>query len=317
MTRKIFIILSALSALIMLGGCKNHNENSKDNITYSKSKTAKTTSKKSGFSIKTKANSDDQSNNQSNSNSTNNKKNISVDDWLLMSYMSYARKNYEQSQGVHSTAEMVKAVAKDIADSDLTVTQNGQNSISLENHFGSVDVSENNDEIKVTGDGTSSFEKDQLKDEYENYLDQIEAMTKHIGQTKPTNNSDFSIQELVVACFVQSNRNGSTPREKIDHVESRLAAGIHVPNDGYLTGLYKNKGKLGAAYNASSSQYIEFTFNGDDITGSSHSPGADPIISHYSKTKIEKNYGPYKAELDKILQGLEYNKKHVADFYKK
>ena len=313
MIRKISIIFTALSASLMLAGCAKHNENTTSGIEYSKK--AKSPSKQDDSSTNTSSQPNDQAN--SSSSSTSNVDNISTDDWLLMGYMSYARKNYEQSENVSSTAEMVEAVASDIENDKLTVTQNGPNSISLENHFGGVDVSENNEEIKVTGDGTSSFSKDQLKDKYAAYMGQIEDMTKHIGQAKSNNDdTEFSTKELVTACFIQSNRNGKTAREKIDHVEKRLAAGVNVPNDGYLTGLYKEHGKYSAAYNISTSQYIVFTFNGDDIEGSSHSVGADPIITHYSKAKIEKDYGPYRAELSKILQGLEYNKKHMDDFRK-
>ena len=36
-----------------------------------------------------------------------------------------------------------------------------------------------------------------------------------------------------------------------------------------------------------------------------------------TKQELERKYGPYRADLTKILQGLEYNKKHAIDFYKK
>lgn len=36
-----------------------------------------------------------------------------------MGYMAYARKNYEQSENVHSTAEMVNAVENDLDNDDL------------------------------------------------------------------------------------------------------------------------------------------------------------------------------------------------------
>lgn len=106
-------------------------------------------------------------------------------------------------------------------------------------------------------------------------------------------------------------------KKKIEHVENQIAKGIHVTNDGYLSGLYKNNGKYGAAYNPSTSQYTDFTFNGNNITGTNISAGVISGKLHLTKQELERKYGPYRADLTKILQGLEYNKKHAIDFYKK
>ena len=51
-----------------------------------------------------------------------------------MGYMAYARKNYEQSENVHSTAEMVNAVENDLDNDDLTCTKDADNKYSFSNN---------------------------------------------------------------------------------------------------------------------------------------------------------------------------------------
>ena len=68
-----------------------------------------------------------------------------------MGYMAYARKNYEQSENVHSTAEMVNAVENDLDNDDLTCTKDADNKYSFSNKFGSVDGSVSSDNITITG----------------------------------------------------------------------------------------------------------------------------------------------------------------------
>lgn len=98
-----------------------------------------------------------------------------------MGYMAYARKNYEQSENVHSTAEMVNAVENDLDNDDLTCTKDADNKYSFSNKFGSVDGSVSSDNITITGDGTTTVDKSKLKDEYVDHMSQIQAMTKKLA----------------------------------------------------------------------------------------------------------------------------------------
>lgn len=315
MKKNILLACIAVAALLTLSGCKHQTQSGNSGITYTHHKS--------------KPISNDKTNNSTSTNRTNQKSTddsddqslakISNDEWILMGYMAYARKNYEQSENVHSTAEMVNAVENDLDNDDLTCTKDADNKYSFSNKFGSVDGSVSSDNITITGDGTTTVDKSKLKDEYVDHMSQIQAMTKKIGSQSDNNHhvDKFSLQEYVVAGFLEANRHGNTPKEKIEHVENQIAKGIHVTNDGYLSGLYKNNGKYGAAYNPSTSQYTDFTFNGNNITGTNISAGVISGKLHLTKQELERKYGPYRADLTKILQGLEYNKKHAIDFYKK
>lgn len=215
---------------------------------------------------------------------------------------------------------MVDAVESDLQNNDLTITKIGDKYV-FSNKYGSVNgiIAENN--VKISGDGVTAVSKTDLRKQYLNYIDQIQNMTKKIGtgsaETKVTNkDAEFSLKEYVVAGFVEEMRRGNTPAEKIAHVEKMLAKGIHVANDACFSGLYKNKGKYSAAYNPSTSQYIEFSFNEDNINGTTRAGGVVSGHCHLTKQELKQKYAPYRNDLARILQGLEYNKAHVTDYYK-
>lgn len=94
MGKKFLPILLATIALLGLSGCKHqtsstHNRNSISS--KNKKKDFKTTSKRKSSRSK-----------QPSSGNTNNKPTVTINEpeWVLMGYMTYARKNYEQSKGV-------------------------------------------------------------------------------------------------------------------------------------------------------------------------------------------------------------------------
>lgn len=315
MKNKVSFLLIFLFAFMALSGCKHQPDTTRqNNIAYK----AKNKSEKDASQSKVK-----QSNQQSSS-SVNNKAETQItnSEWVLMGYMSYARNNYEQSENVQNTREMVEAVENDVNNNDLVITKSSDNKYVFSNKYGSVNgtVTENN--VEITGDGTTDIDKTKLKSQYLNWIDQIQILAKKIttnsNNTKnPKLNNAFSLKDYIVAGYIESMRHGATPKEKITYVENLLARGIDVANDEYFSGLYKNNGKYSVAYSSSTSQYIEFTLKGNNIVGTIHL--GDVVSGHLKTTKeeLQKKYSPHKSDLIKILQGLEYNKAHVRDYYRR
>ena len=104
----------------------------------------------------------------------------STDEWMLMGYMAYAHDNYVQSRHIKNNAELVDDVQEDLSDGDLTADKKSNTTYTLTNKFGSVDVEVEDDDVKVTDDGTTVNSKSELKEKFASYSDEIKGMTKSI-----------------------------------------------------------------------------------------------------------------------------------------
>lgn len=88
----------------------------------------------------------------------------SQDEWMLMGYMAYAHDNYVESRHIKNTSDLVTDVSEDLSDGALKAVNTGSNTYRLTNKFGSVDVTVENSDVKVTGDGSTYIAKSELKD---------------------------------------------------------------------------------------------------------------------------------------------------------
>lgn len=144
---------------------------------------AKNSSQKDGLIIKKKktdTSSNQESSSQSNS-QTKSENNYSSEVWMLMGYMAYAHDNYVESRHIRNNADLVKDVGEDLGDSALKAVKTDKDSYHLTNKFGSVDVTVEDDDVKVTGDGSTFTAKSELKETFSSYFSQIKAMSKKIS----------------------------------------------------------------------------------------------------------------------------------------
>lgn len=259
----------------------------------------------------------------------------STKDWMLMGYMNYARKNYENSRGVSSTSDLVKAVGSDIKNGDLEVKQNSANDYTFSNKFGDVDVTVNSDGVTVSGDGDSSTPKSELKDDFGDYIDQINAITGDIeGNSDNTTyntsskasdkTGDLNTEQLVTAAFVDIYPKANSAQDKINHFKDVLNKD-QLKNitknqwHEYLASEYAKENTDGEqvyaiSYNISTSDFNEVHFtNGDQyyiISSADKQLLSDPPKSYKSKKELIKKYAPYKKELNQIANGLRANSKN-------
>lgn len=261
--------------------------------------------------------------------------------WMLMGYMAYARKNYEESQNVSSTSELVDAVVKDFKDGTLTATQNSESAYTVSNSYGDVDVTVKPSEVKVTNDGTTVTSKSDLKQTFNKYTAKMAPVVKKISssiskssntaKSKKTskdskNKADFSDEEMVVAAYID-NADGNTPQDKINTIKSILekdnnSDGDQIPTDDYLsgvyTGSYQGKSYYSIASNLSTSHYEVIYLNGDSDQCATQAvaPGMGLDEESNKKSRSKKDlinkYKAYKQDLDEILNQLKDNKSRMS-----
>ncbi len=265
--------------------------------------------------------------------------------WMLMGYMAYAKKNYEESQDISSTPELVDAVVKDFNDGTLTATQNSESTYTVSNSYGDVNVTVKPSEVRVTNDGTTVTSKSELKQTYNKYIDKITPVVKKIGNktnsahkpstsnksSKKVNKSSkdsaaFNDEEMVVAAYVD-NADGNSPRDKINTIKSTLEKDNNsdvdkIPTDDFLSGLYtgsyQGKSYDSIASNLSTSHYEVVYLNGDSdqygIQAVAPGMGLDEESNRKSRSKKDliNKYKSYKEDLDEILNQLKDNKSRMS-----
>ena len=260
--------------------------------------------------------------------------------WMLMGYMAYARKNYENGQNVTSTSELVDAVVKDFKDDTLTATKKSSTTYNVSNDYGDVDVEVKPSEVKVTNDGTTVTPKSELKEIFNKYTTKISPVVKKIagetdGGVKATSNTSstkknaksskadgtFSNEEMVVAAYLDEF-SGDTPKDKINNIKAILEKDnsdvSKIPTDDYISGLYSHtyKGKpyYSIASNVATSHYKIVYLNGDSdqYTTQIVAPGISIDEDRYKKNKskadLVKKFKPYQQEINEILNEIKNNK---------
>lgn len=334
---KLGIVIASCILLLLVGGITgfyfyNQHHDQAAVIAHSK----KGTKKQNSTVKKNKNNTDKNKNSQ--------KKDYSNAIWMLMGYMAYARKNYEDSQNVTSTSELVDAVVKDFKDDTLTATKKSSTTYNVSNDYGDVDVEVKPSEVKVTNDGTTVTPKSELKETFNKYTTKISSVVKKIvGETdagvKATSNTSstkknaksskadevFSNEEMVVAAYLD-DFSGNTIKDKINNIKAILEKDnsdvSKIPTDNYISGLYSHtyKGKpyYSIASNVATSHYKIVYLNGDSdqYTTQIVAPGISIDEDTYKKNKSKKdlinNFRPYKQDIDKILNQIKDNKDRLS-----
>lgn len=280
-----------------------------------------------------------------NSSSNSKKDQYLPDEWMLMGYMAYAHDNYVESRHIKNTSDLVTDVGEDLSDGSLKAENTGNNAYRLTNKFGSVNVTVENDDVKVTGDGSTYTSKPELKSTFGSYTSQIKKMTQNITKgssnssdaqsssqssktsKKSTDTNKLSDEELIVAAFLDDfstpvgGKKTSTPQGQINLVKEILAKdnlpAKKIPTDEYLNGIHKNGNYYAIANNLSTSNYSEFNLNGNSDTITKKYGGGGVLqTKHLSKSKIVKTWTPYKNDIDQILAAIENNKKRSAQVSK-
>lgn len=333
---KLGIVMASCILLLLVGGITgfyfyNQHHDQAAVIAHSKKGT-----KKQNLRVKKNKNNADKNENSQ-------KKDYSNAIWMLMGYMAYARKNYEDGQNVTSTSQLVDAVVKDFKDDTLTATKKSSTTYNVSNNYGDVDVEVKPSEVKVTNDGTTVTPKSELKETFNKYTTKISPVVKKIvGETddgvKATTNTSstnknsksskadgaFSNEEMVVAAYLDEF-SGNTTKDKINNIKAILEKDnsdvSKIPTDDYISGLYSNtyKGKsyYSIASNVATSHYKIVYLNGDSdqYTTQIVAPGISIDEDTYKKNKSKKdlinNLRPYKQEIDKILNQIKDNKNRL------
>lgn len=237
------------------------------------------------------------------------KEEFSNDEWMLMGYMAYARKNHSNEKN----SELVNEIADELNDGDLKAVKNSNNTYTLSNQYGSVDVIVKDSQVEVTNDGTTINSKANLKKMFNSYQIKLSQMVKSIGKSaeKSTNSkTDFDTKELAVIAYIESHK--ASAKENITKTQQAVDRGYQPSEDAdYISGLYKNNGNYGVAFNHSTSQYDEYKVTGDTIQTIVSGGGVQSNGSKYSVKELTEKYAPYKTEVDRILTRLEYNKKNL------
>lgn len=330
---KLGIVIASCILLLLVGGITGfyfYNQHHDQAAVISHSK--KGTKKQNTMGKKNKNNADKNKDSQN--------KDYSNAIWMLMGYMAYARKNYEDGQNVTSTSELVDAVVKDFKDDTLTATKKSSTTYNVSNDYGDVDVEVKPSEVKVTNDGTTVTPKSELKETFNKYTTKISPVVKKIvretdGGIKATSNTSstkknaksskadgtFSNEEMVVAAYLDEF-SGNTTKDKINNIKAILEKDnsdvSKIPTDDYISGLYSHtyKGKpyYSIASNIATSHYKIVYLNGDSdqYTTQIVAPGISIDEDTYKKNKSKKdlinNFRPYKQDIDKILNQIKDNK---------
>lgn len=113
-------------------------------------------------------------------NSSNSKKSAmseySTKEWVLMGYISYARKNYNAD----STSDLISQISSDLKDGTMTVQKKDSQSYTFTNRYGSVDVKVDANEVEVTNDGDTVTSKTELKQQFAGYSNRIKNVVDEV-----------------------------------------------------------------------------------------------------------------------------------------
>ncbi|MBP2057764.1 uncharacterized protein YxeA [Lactobacillus colini] len=137
------------------------------------------TSQKSSSSIENNKNnnsSNKSTHNRAISKDNKSKEVFSNDEWMLMGYMAYARKNHNNE----ATAKLIEDIAQELSDDVLNIVKNSDNTYTLSNKYGSVNVEVGINQVKVTNDGITINSKIELKKTFGLYKNKLARMTAAI-----------------------------------------------------------------------------------------------------------------------------------------
>lgn len=315
--KSIWIIIASL---IVIAGCGFFifNRQQKQNTAQTKS------NDNAGLVVskKKKSNVGPSSTNSNNDSSEN----YSTDQWMLMGYMAYAHDNYVESRHIQNTKDLVDDVDEDLGDGALKAEKTGNTTYHLTNKFGSVDVEVEDDDVKVTGDGSTYTSKSELTNTFKPYAAQILTMTKKIStgssddsSNETSSDAQFNTYELVTAAYLDGF-DGSTPQGKIATANKILAKdqrpAKQVPTDEYLNGFYKNDGYISIASNLSTSRFAEFKIDDSDRIVKKYGGGGVLQTKYLSKKKILQTWTPYKNDVDRIMIQIRKNKDRSEEIQK-
>lgn len=253
-------------------------------------------------------------------------KEYSNDQWMLMGYMAYARNGYEESRHIKNTQELVDDVAQDLKNGDLTAEQTDKNAYHLTNKYGSVDATVNTDDVKITGDNTTTFSKDELRDKFSSY-DEIGSMTQFItkGGSKQEaadhsskSNEDFNNDEIITAAYIDNYADGNEV-DKIHSVQDTLAKDktrdmSKFPSDYFISGFYQDGDWTAIAIKLTGTVREDLKIEGDKVILQPGGPGTDDSTpkEYRSILDLKKRYKNHKSEIDQILNDIKYNKSQVG-----
>lgn len=256
--------------------------------------------------------------------------------WMLMGYMNYARKNYEKSKNVHNTGDLVKAVGSDFSDGTLRVQPNSNKSFTVSNDYGSVDVAVNKNNVKVTNDGTTVATKTELKKTFGKYKKQIQQISKSIdfddvasapkknnGSKKVANLTD---EEMVVAAILIRVQK-SNPKDQINVIKNDINQTLNqtaktLNSGNFISGFDIDTEQGITTYTVlysltgsrSASVILNNETNADFVSLFLHAIGRDGNLKRkIPKKQLIETYGPYKQDLDDIVEGLKKCKAHASE----
>lgn len=331
------IIVAAIAVILVCFGVIYVNQAHKDTAQTSQSNST-------GLKI--------QRTKHSNTQSSKSEDNYSNDEWMLMGYMAYAHDNYVQSRHIQNNSDLVTDVGEDLDDGSLKVEKNSANTYTLSNKFGSVDVTVEEDDVKVENDGTTTTSKTELKRTFAQFENKIQSMTKNISEdgnsdsdannsSSTKNDSDdsdkadgngaskqkFSDEELMVAAFIDSyntavpEKNISTPQQRLALVKKVLANNQgpvkKLDTDDYLNGFFEDRGYVGIATNLSGSHAVEFKVDShNDQIQKMYGGGGVWKKATVSKQKIIQTWQPYKNDVDQVLSAIKSNKERKDQVFK-
>lgn len=97
------------------------------------------------------------------------------EEWMLMGYLAYKNKS------IGNVDSTINTISDDFSKGDLRARKNSDNSYTLSNQYGSVDVQVNEDDVVVTNDGTTRTSKTDLEKMFSGKDNQINSMVKYLN----------------------------------------------------------------------------------------------------------------------------------------
>lgn len=101
----------------------------------------------------------------------------SNNEWLIMGYMAYARHNYEQSRDANTTKKLVKYIKEDLQNGALHAKKEDKTEYILSNKFGSINGYVKENTVQITGDGNHVFNKEDLRNTFGPYEEDVKQMS--------------------------------------------------------------------------------------------------------------------------------------------
>ena len=120
----------------------------------------------------------------SNKNLNSKDRSFSNNEWMLMGYLFYKNKD------VNNLQSTIQNTSNDFNNGNLIAHKNSDNSYTLSNQYGSVDVKVENSEVIVTNDGTTISSKGELVKLFTGKEEDIKKMVKYVKDSSSSQNSE-------------------------------------------------------------------------------------------------------------------------------